>query len=98
VTDFTSNFGLLHAYPSEKTSALTLVELERWLALTGRCVPPERACVAFETACGSLGGRSCRRRKTRRKPEDPQTFFLDFLPEEWRLIRREPVAKNITTS
>jgi hypothetical protein len=24
-----------------------------------------------------------------RKPEDPQTFFLDFLPEEWRLIRRD---------
>jgi putative transposase len=32
-----------------------------------------------------------RRRKALRKPDDPQTFFLDFLPEEWRLIRRDGI-------
>jgi len=32
-----------------------------------------------------------RRRKALRKPEDAQTFFLDFLPEEWRLIRRDGI-------
>ena len=32
-----------------------------------------------------------RRRKALLKPEDPQTFFLDFLPEEWRLIRRDGI-------
>jgi putative transposase len=32
-----------------------------------------------------------RRRKALRKPEDPQTFFLDFLSEEWRLIRRDGI-------
>jgi putative transposase len=32
-----------------------------------------------------------RRRKALRKPEDPQTFFWDFLPEEWRLIRRDGI-------
>jgi putative transposase len=54
-----SNVAEKGAYPSEKASVLTLVELERWLALqVGGVYPPECAFVAFEAARRSLAGRS----------------------------------------
>ena len=87
-----SNVAEKGDYPSEKTSALTLVELERWLALQvgGVYHQSVHSSILKPPAAAWMDGLA-RRRKAPRKPEDAQTFFLDFLPEEWRLIRRDGI-------
>jgi putative transposase len=75
-----------------KTSALTLVELERWLALQVGGVDHQSVHASLlEPPAAAWEDGLARRRKALRKPEDSQTFFLDFLPEEWRLIRRDDI-------
>jgi putative transposase len=87
-----SNVAVKGSYPSEKTSALTLVELERWLALRigGVYHQSVHSSISKPPAAAWQDGLACRRQAPR-KPADPQTFFLDFLPEEWRLIRRDGI-------
>ena len=87
-----SNVAEKGAYSSEKTSALTLVELERWLALqVGGVYHQSVHASLLKPPVAAWEDGLARRRKALRKPEDPQTFFLDFLPEEWRLIRRDGI-------
>ena len=79
-------------YDSEKCAALTLPELERWLAL-------EIAGVYHHSIHATLGTSPlaawqeglARRVHPPRDPVDRQTFFLDFLPGEYRLIRRDGI-------
>jgi putative transposase len=87
-----SNIAEKGDYPSEKTAALTLVELERWLALqiAGVYHQSVHSTISKPPASAWFDGLA-RRRQAPRKPEDAQTFFLDFLPEEWRLIRRDGI-------
>jgi putative transposase len=87
-----SNVAEKGAYSSEKTSALTLVELERWLALQVGGVHHQSVhAPLLKPSVAAWEDGLARWRKALRKPEDPQTFFLDFLPEEWRLIRRDGI-------
>jgi putative transposase len=87
-----SNVAEKGAYQSEKTAALTLAELERWLALqVGGVYHQSVHASLLKPPAASWEDGLARRRKALRKPEDPQTFFLDFLPEEWRLIRRDGI-------
>jgi putative transposase len=87
-----SNVAEKGDYPSEKTSALTLVELERWLALqiVGVYHQNVHSTILKPPAAAWIDGLA-RRRQAPRKPADAQTFFLDFLPEERRLIRRDGI-------
>jgi Mu DNA binding, I gamma subdomain len=87
-----SNVAEKGDYPSEKTSALTLVELERWLALQVGGVHHQTVHSSLlKPPAAAWQDGLARRRQAPRKPADPQTFFLDFLPEEWRLIRRDGI-------
>jgi putative transposase len=85
-----SNVAEKGEYDSAKTSALTLLELERWLALqitgiyhnsihSALLKPPLAAWNQ-----GTLGIKV-------REPIDANAFFIDFLPDERRLIRRDGI-------
>lgn len=79
-------------YPSEKAAALTLVELERWLALQiGGVYHQQVHSSLLKPPAVAWQDGLARRRQAPRKPVDAQTFFLDFLPEERRLIRRDGI-------
>jgi putative transposase len=79
-------------YPSEKAAALTLVELERWLALqVGGVYHQQVHSSLLKPPVAVWQDGLARRRQAPRKPVDAQTFFLDFLPEERRLIRRDGI-------
>jgi putative transposase len=87
-----SNVAEKGDYPSEKTSALTLAELERWLALqVGGVYHQTVHSSLLKPPAAAWQDGLARRRQAPRKPADPQTFFLDFLPEEWRVIRRDGI-------
>jgi putative transposase len=87
-----SNVAQKADYPAEKRAALTLTELERWLTL-------EIAGVYHQTVHTALGTPPLtawrdglvRRGVPPRQPADRQTFFLDFLPGERRLVRRDGI-------
>jgi putative transposase len=79
-------------YRPEDRAALTLTELERWLTL-------EIAGVYHHAVHTALGMSPlaawhdglARRGEPPRQPRDRQTFFLDFLPGERRLVRRDGI-------
>lgn len=87
-----SNVAEKGDYSSESAACLTLLELERWLALqiTGvyhQAVPSvlgRPPIVAWQEGLALRG-------QPPRLPADPETFFLDFLPGETRLIRRDGI-------
>jgi putative transposase len=71
-----SNVAEKGAYSSEKTSALTLVELERWLALqVGGVYHQSVHASLLKPPVAAWEDGLARRRKALRKPEDPQQFF-----------------------
>ena len=80
------------AYRSHKTARLTLAELERWLALQIARVSHHSVHSALQRPPikAWMEGLNRRRRKPR-QPADAETFFLDFLPGERRLIRRDGI-------
>ncbi|MBV9489902.1 MAG: transposase, partial [Verrucomicrobia bacterium] len=87
-----SNVAAKGDYPSEKAAALTLVELERWLALqVGGVYHQQVHSSLLQPPAAAWQDGLTRRRQAPRQPVDAQTFFLDFLPEEWRLIRRDGI-------
>jgi putative transposase len=87
-----SNVAEKGSYPSEEKAALTLLELERWLALQIAGVYHQvlhSSLSISPTLAWQHGVQSPNR--TPRLPADAQTFFLDFLPGERRLIRRDGI-------
>jgi putative transposase len=75
-----SNVAEKGAYPSEKASVLTLVELERWLALqVGGVYHQSVHSSLLKPPAAAWQDGLARRRQAPRKPADSQTFFLDFL-------------------
>ena len=81
------------AYRSEKAAALTLNELERWLALQilGVYHQSVHAALGRTPAAVWQDGLALRPRPVR-QPQDGERFFLDFLPGQRRLIRRDGVS------
>ena len=83
----------------EKTAAMTLDELERWLthAIAGvyhNASASERSR-RRRSPPGSAASWAMRRTPGRGEPvavSDPRRFLIDFLPIEWRLIRREGIS------
>ncbi|GAW37408.1 transposon Tn7 transposition protein TnsB [Roseovarius sp. A-2] len=78
-------------YDSVANSAMTLDELERWLALEITRYHAERhrslgipPLAAWHDALG-------RRDTSLRQPYDPGGFWIDFLPSEQRVIRRDGI-------
>jgi putative transposase len=80
------------AYRSEKGAALTLNELERWLALQilGVYHQSVHATLGRTPAAAWQEGLAQRPRPVR-QPQDRERFFLDFLPGQRRRIRRDGV-------
>lgn len=77
-------------YDSAKTSALTLLELERWLALQITGVyhnSIHSALLKPPLAAWNQGTSGIKVRE----PIDAKSFFIDFLPDERRLIRRDGI-------
>jgi putative transposase len=80
------------AYPSEKAAALTLPELERWLALQIVGVYHQRVHAGLGRPPAAAWQEGLERRpRPVRQPQDRERFFLDFLPAKRRLIRRDGV-------
>jgi putative transposase len=80
------------AYRSENSAVLTLNELERWLALqiVGVYHQSVHATLGRTPAAVWQEGLA-RRPRPVREPQDRERFFLDFLPGQRRLIRRDGV-------
>ena len=78
-------------YDSAANSAMTLDELERWLALEITRYHAERhrslgipPLAAWHDAYG-------RRETSLRQPHDPEEFRIDFLPSAERMVRRDGI-------
>ena len=78
-------------YDSVSNSAMTLDELERWLALEITRYHAERhrtlgipPLAAWHEACS-------RREISLRQPYDPEGFRIDFLPSTERMVRRDGI-------
>jgi putative transposase len=79
-------------YRSENSAVLTLNELERWLGPANRGrLPSERAHHVGPDSGGCLARGVGARPRAVREPRDRERFFLDFLPGQRRLIRRDGV-------
>jgi putative transposase len=79
-------------YDSEKSAVLTLSELERWLALEIAGVYHHSIHAALSTSpLAAWQDRLAKRPQPLHDPVDRQTFFLDFLPGEHRLVRRDGI-------
>jgi putative transposase len=79
-------------YDSEKCAVLTLAELERWLALEIAGVYHHSIHAALGTSPFAAWHEGLAKQpQTPREPVDRQTFFLDFLPGEHRLVRRDGI-------
>ena len=87
-----SNVSEKGSYDSESRAALTLPELERWLAL-------QIAGVYHLTVHSALGKTPleawregvAKRKQPLRYPPSAETFFLDFLPAESRIVQRDGI-------
>ena len=87
-----SNAGEKGSYDSEDRAALTLPELERWLAI-------QIAGVYHLTVHSALGKAPleawregvAERKQPLRYPLSAEQFFLDFLPAEPRLVQRDGI-------
>jgi putative transposase len=87
-----SNVADKGAYPSEKTAALTLAELEIFIALQiagvyHQSIHSALHCSPIQAWTEAIAQRS----QLVRQPINPAEFFLDFLPGEHRLIRRDGI-------
>jgi putative transposase len=87
-----SNVAEKGDYNAEARAALTLPELERWLALEIAGVYHQSVHTALGTSpLAAWRAGLARRAAAPRQPTDRQTFFLDFLPGERRLVRRDGI-------
>jgi putative transposase len=78
------------AYRPQQTARLTLAEVERWLALQIVGVYHHSVHSALHRPPIQAWTEGLERRgRPPRQPVDAETFFLDFLPGERRLIRRD---------
>jgi putative transposase len=76
----------------EKTASLTLLELERWLALQIAGVYHHTVHSALHQTPAAAWQRGLAQRpRPARQPQDRERFFLDFLPVERRQIRRDGI-------
>ena len=80
------------SYRSEKTASLTLLELERWLALEIVGVYHHTVHSSLhQTPAAAWQHGLAQRHRPARQPQDRERFFLDFLPVERRQIRRDGI-------
>jgi len=80
------------SYRPEKTASLTLLELERWLALQIAGVYHHTVHSALHQTPAAAWQRGLAQRlRPARQPQDRERFFLDFLPVERRQIRRDGI-------
>jgi putative transposase len=87
-----SNVAKKGDYPSDARAALTLSELERWLTLEIAGVYHHAVHTALGTSPLTAWQTGLARRPAApRQPADRHTFFLDFLPGERRLVRRDGI-------
>jgi len=87
-----SNIANRGAYEPEKHAAMTLDELERWLALqiVGRYHAEVHGSLLLPPIA-AWGDAVAARRQPLRFPHDDRQFLYDFLPFEERSIRRDGV-------
>jgi putative transposase len=87
-----SNAAAKGVYPSQKAARLTLSELERWLALQIAGIYHHSMHSALlKPPIQTWNEGLVRRLQQPRRPADAESFFLDFLPGERRLIRRDGI-------
>ena len=86
-----SNVAELGDYNSAKHAALTLDELERWLALEVVRYHSDLHAALKQPPIAAWREALAARRAPPSHPKDPAEFFLDFLPFKERAIRRDGV-------
>jgi putative transposase len=87
-----SNVEQRREYDSEANAVMTLPELERWLALQIAGVYHLIPHSGLRRSPLSLWQESVQHLKhPLRLPTDPEEFYLDFLPAERRLIRKDGI-------
>ena len=80
------------SYRPEKRASLTLLELERWLALEIVGVYHHTVHSSLHQTPATAWQRGLAQRpRPARQPQDRERFFLDFLPVERRQIRRDGI-------
>ena len=87
-----SNIGEKGDYDPAGTSAMTLAELENWIAI--QIVGVYHPSLHRGLGCppNIAWGREVERRSGPvRQPSDPDRFLLDFLPFEHRMVRRDGI-------
>jgi putative transposase len=79
-------------YDAQARSAMTLKELEHWLAIQIVGVYHARIHSAIQLPPNIAWHEALSRRAARpRDPLDPERFLLDFLPFEYRMVRRDGI-------
>lgn len=78
-------------YDSGSNSAMTLDELERWLALEITRYHAERHRILGIPPLAAWHEAHARRDVPLRMPHDPEGFRIDFLPSEQRMVRRDGI-------
>ena len=78
-------------YDSVSNSAMTLDELERWLALEITRYHAERHRMLGIPPLAAWHEAYGRRATPLRQPYDPEGFRVDFLPSELRMVRRDGI-------
>ena len=87
-----SNVAMKGAYASEAHATLTLAEYERWLALeiAGEYHMRVHSTLGVPPLAAWRTGLT-QRAQPPRLPPDAERFFFDFLPGEWRMVRRDGI-------
>lgn len=78
-------------YDSVSNSAMTLDELENWLALEITRYHAERHGTLGIPPLAAWDEAHARRDVSLRMPHDPEGFRIDFLPSEQRMVRRDGI-------
>ena len=79
-------------YPSEKTAVLTMAELDSWIALQIAGVYHQSVHSALHRPpIQAWSAMMEHRSRPLKHPASPEQFFLDFLPGERRMIRRDGI-------
>ena len=78
-------------YDSSAKAVVTLRELERWLALQITGIYHETVHRALGVTPAQAWRVGIQQEKDIREPLDPQKFYIDFLPCERRLVRRDGI-------
>jgi len=87
-----SNVAEKGDYPSEKTAILTMAELDSWIALQVAGVYHQSVHSALQRPpILAWTAMMAHRSRPIKHPASPEQFFLDFLPGERRMIRRDGI-------